>query len=183
MAVSSRIITKNIIFEMFSNCIFHVKIVQVSKKLISQISLKRNKVKPIIFGSFTSLRPSDDRILQNITEDKRINNITKDYRIYVLNYLAKHRGRRRAKLNTSGKNKKSLLMSYNIVQVLQKHLHRINDAVRYFQNLICLKIVLPMIQLSRYNYLLCSEKALVLKFLYFELCLYSCLRNNLKLVS
>ena len=129
------------------------------------------------------MRPSDDRILQNITEDKRINNITKDYRIYVLNYLAKHRGRRRAKLNTSGKNKKSLLMSYNIVQVLQKHLLRINDAVRYFQNLICLKIVLPMIQLSRYNYLLCSEKALVLKFLYFELCLYSCLRNNLKLVS
>ena len=182
MTLSSRIITKNIIFEKFSNCIFLVKVVQVSKKLISQISLK-NKVKPIIFGSFTSLRPSDDRILQNITEDKRINNITKNYRIYVLNYLGKHRGRCRAKLNTSDKNKKSLLMSYNIVQVLQKHLLRINDAVRYFQNLICLKIVLPMIQLSRYNYLLCSEKALVLKFLYFELCLYSCLRNNLKLVS
>lgn len=182
MTLSSRIITKNIIFEKFSNCIFLVKVVQVFKKLISQISLK-NKVKPIIFGSFTSLRPSDDRILQNITEDKRINNITKNYRIYVLNYLGKHRGRCRAKLNTSGKNKKSLLMSYNIVQVLQKHLLRINDAVRYFQNLICLKIVLPMIQLSRYNYLLCSEKALVLKFLYFELCLYSCLRNNLKLVS
>ena len=78
MTIFCKIILKNTVFQIFSNCITHVKIVQVFKKLISQISLEI-KVKPIIFGSVTSLCYSDDRILQIIIEDKRIYNITKDY--------------------------------------------------------------------------------------------------------